>query len=369
MLENIFAFDSFDDGLLRMLQEVFGRHGIPVGRGVQLEGDFTNGASESELASEQFLPEPLRHKSWRTLHGAAREYTVEEWAVVSSELPQVPNKPKDSYGEAAIGAPEDVPLVERTSARSNRFAEEVMGWKMAGATQTPVAISLHTLEFRWNAWTLVISFAWIPNAAKPDVHTRSNDLWGGAPGITGGYGDRVPLWLTALPGGLVAMISLSLEIQVPAQTRPKHRSLKNSVRQKTPASFASKQCHPLPALTPCVPNVVVADLRSGQRCQPRRAAVPRAPDVRRSSHGVGAGSGAVGSVQQAAGDEPAAHQSSTTRPAAYRGTDLCDWLQNGLYVVDHVSGSGQLVRLDIPFFGDQIIPTERAAFMRARVQV
>ena len=48
----------------------------------------------------------------------------------------------------------EAPLVDRTSARANRFSEEVIGWQMQG--------------------------------------------------ITGGYGDRVPLWLTPLPNGLGA---------------------------------------------------------------------------------------------------------------------------------------------------------------------
>ena len=44
-------------------------------------------------------------------------------------------------------------------------------------------------------------------------------------------------------------------------------------------------------------------------------------------------------------------------------------LQNGLYIVEHVSGTGELLLLDIPFFKGTDVPVERAAFMRARVQV
>lgn len=33
-------------------------------------------------------------------------------------------------------------------------------------------------------------------------------------GLTGGYGDSVPMWLVGCPGGVVAAISLSLQIQI-----------------------------------------------------------------------------------------------------------------------------------------------------------
>jgi hypothetical protein len=44
-------------------------------------------------------------------------------------------------------------------------------------------------------------------------------------------------------------------------------------------------------------------------------------------------------------------------------------LQNALYIVDSVTGDGQLLNLDLPLLADMDVPKERAAFMRARVKV
>ena len=44
-------------------------------------------------------------------------------------------------------------------------------------------------------------------------------------------------------------------------------------------------------------------------------------------------------------------------------------LQNGVYIVDPTTGAGELVALEMPLLGDLEVPKERAAFMRARVQV
>jgi hypothetical protein len=44
-------------------------------------------------------------------------------------------------------------------------------------------------------------------------------------------------------------------------------------------------------------------------------------------------------------------------------------LQNGLYVVNPANGDGQLISLEMPLLQNPNIPKERAAFMRARVQV
>jgi hypothetical protein len=161
VLQNVFSFDSYDGGLLRMLHDVFRKHGIPVGRD---EDGIDQQQTESELATEHFLPEPILHTTWHDGGDQVEGIPFVEWEVSITALPVVVGKPNDAFGAAAIGQQQILPLGERTSARSNRFAEEVMGWKMHG--------------------------------------------------MTGGYGDSVPFWLTPLPGGSVAAISLSLDIQI-----------------------------------------------------------------------------------------------------------------------------------------------------------
>ena len=243
VLQNVFSFDSYDDGLLRMLHDVFRRHGIPVGR----HGGVDSQQMESELAAELFLPEPVLQLSWTDGVEVASGIAFEDWPVTYAALPSVPNKPSDPFGSAAIGEQQILQLGELTSARSNRFAEEVMGWKMQG--------------------------------------------------ITGGYGDRVPMWLTPLPDGSVAAISLSLEIQI-----------------CDPANDSVKMIPLFPAHPMCA-------------------------------------------------DPPMAWIPAAERLVVFSK------LQNGLYVVNPANGDGQLISLEMPLLQNPNIPKERAAFMRARVQV
>jgi hypothetical protein len=254
---------SATDRLLRLLQAVFRRHGIPVGQRAALDDLVVEQKLQSELAVDRFLPEPVRLTSWLVsedaVHGQAElvEVPMQEWPLAGQivTLPIVPSKPVDSFGTAAIGEVQMLPLLERTSARSTRFSEEVQGWKLHG--------------------------------------------------ISGGYGDRVPLALCAMPGGCVASISLSLEIQI-----------------ADPANDSVRILPLFPAHPMCA--------------DPPMAWVPFFSN------------GAV----------------SEGRLVVYSK------LQNGVYIVNPATGDAQLLPLEIPFFahGAQVAP-ERAAFMRARVQV
>ena len=130
VLQNVFSFDSYDDGLLRMLHDVFRKHGIPVGRN---QGGVDEQQTESELSNEHFLPEPVLQVTWHDGDELA-EIPFEDWPLSPLALPVVPTKPSDPFGAAAIGQQQIEQLGELTSARSNRFAEEVLGWKMQGIT-------------------------------------------------------------------------------------------------------------------------------------------------------------------------------------------------------------------------------------------
>ena len=102
VLENIFAFDSFDGGLLRMLQDVFKRHGIPVGRTTDV---FEQETTETELAIPKMLPDPVVHATWSADLAAPVAFAVLQWPVRGAPLAQVSANEVDSFGEAAIGRP------------------------------------------------------------------------------------------------------------------------------------------------------------------------------------------------------------------------------------------------------------------------
>jgi energy-coupling factor transporter ATP-binding protein EcfA2 len=137
VLQNVFSFDSYDDGLLRMLHDVFRKHGIPVGRN---QGGVDEQQTESELSNEHFLPEPVLQVTWHDGDELA-EIPFEDWPLSPLALPVVPTKPSDPFGAAAIGQQQIEQLGELTSARSNRFAEEVLGWRMEGTTPCLIDLS------------------------------------------------------------------------------------------------------------------------------------------------------------------------------------------------------------------------------------
>jgi hypothetical protein len=121
VLENVFAFDSFDGELRRSLYESFQRHGIPLGGNAGDSAGVANDlAVATRLQAAAIQTAAFRRASAESIEiPFATSVLVEDW---DRGLGQQPG-----YSPLQIR-----PMDSKMSARVNRFTEEVMGFSLLG---------------------------------------------------------------------------------------------------------------------------------------------------------------------------------------------------------------------------------------------
>jgi len=121
VLENVFSFDSFDGELRRSLYESFQRHGIPLG------GEMDTSAIANNLAVASPMPQSQ----------AVQTGTISVAPAGRVELPIATNALVEDWNRGLGRQPGYSPLQirsmdDKTSARVDRFSEEVLGFSLVG---------------------------------------------------------------------------------------------------------------------------------------------------------------------------------------------------------------------------------------------
>ena len=123
-LENVFAFDSFDPEVRQSITEAFNRHAIPLGT------DSGSGVRNS-LAPAAGLAQAIESSTLaRPAESTALEVAVSTAALAVDW--------KKNLGQQPGWHPSQLKqMADKQSARTDRFAEEVLGFSIAGYADEP----------------------------------------------------------------------------------------------------------------------------------------------------------------------------------------------------------------------------------------